>query len=185
MSHTELYRVRADGLIEPADRFGSAWHGAPIVWGKLAEKYLGRNSAAWMLDPRLLRRLWGLADDPAVSRAERITLLSTFDRVLCEAARFSELNWAFDEFLKEHDPLGRSHCSLMAQAIVILRQTWSYPGVLGVGWRQTSVTDCPWVVYDEETDEDRPYDINRDKGHWWLFERFEEAERARREGAKP
>jgi hypothetical protein len=40
--------------------------------------------------------------------------------------------------------------------------------ILGVGYYHTSVTDNPWSVYNRDTDESRPYNLNADTRHHFI-----------------
>src|SRR4051812_3266481 len=104
MSRTTLYRIDADGTLEPFEEFRNAFRSAMFVWGDFAVRYgiMPREETHRILtDMGVARRVWGLYKDPRVPRHERIVMLSTHDRALCRAADFPELIAAMRQYHRE------------------------------------------------------------------------------------
>jgi len=198
MSYTEMYKVDREGNVRHAAEFHNASHGAWLVWKQLCERYLpGKDLVMSLikLDDGGMQEVWDLWKNPAVSLTHRIVMASTFDRVMVRCENLPRLIEAIEEYVNDFD---RPHLIQPSELIVYpanappppfpdrealptttlsaqarkLRELAQDDGVAAVCWNQTSVNCNPWWVYngDDEEDEGRPYNINVDENHWFLFE---------------
>lgn len=159
MSYTEMYVVRSSGEVESAWTFSNAFQGAIFVWERLCEQYRiggsrlgGRYEALWA-------RTNELAPD------DRWVLASTYDRVIIPRESLPRLIEAFERFLTRHSTPN------LERQLTALRVMLVEPDVIGVCYNQTSVNAGAWQVPDPEDEGNLiPYNINRDKGHWFLTE---------------
>ncbi|MDE2102664.1 MAG: hypothetical protein KGL39_35800 [Patescibacteria group bacterium] len=175
MSSTVLFGAPEGGTFRKIASFGNSWGGAAFVWYALSERYLG-DKTAWMNGR--VEELWALAEDVRLQPFERDTLLSTFDRALVRSDGFSCLAASFRTFVAAYPP-GEYVCHLMAQAD-FLDSLAHGDGDLcfvphAVGWQQTTVGENLWNVRIGE-DDTRPYDLARDTGHFFLFQKEPEME---------
>lgn len=161
MSRTTLKAAFADGDMINVKEYRNSWRGAVMIWSYLAERYLGEK---WYPgSDGLNRRLWDLAEAERVPFIERVALATTFDRVLVQGADRELLHHC----LMAMATLLPAENSLAEQAKDILALAAS---VRAIGWQQTSVAaDFWWVEGDEEAFDGRPYNIDKDSVHWWLF----------------
>lgn len=165
MSYTELYKVGQSGDVELHREYQNSWRGAILIWQAMAKRYLPMDFGL-MMARQDLQPLWDLAKDQQVPLAHRITLASTFDRVMVKHEDFPRLIAAWEQFGRDFGDSGH----LLAQ-IVTLRELASDPNCQAVCWNQTSVSDSPWYVQDCDTEEYCPYNITRNTNHWFLFDR--------------
>ena len=184
MSSTLLLAVRGDGELAPYANYKNAWHGAMLIWVKFAERYntpflMGSENVAF----------WKLADDPKVPFFDRVTLATTYDRVVVYSGDFKRLV----EALRQSSIWLPEHCHIRKQAddiekIIELNSKCSEPElcIVGVAWNQTSVVDT-WETGETrtayETDENGrreeylqevPYNIYSMNKHHNLFEEVKE-----------
>lgn len=165
MSCSTLYDVLPSGDVVPVEDFPNAWLGAMAIWRDIPPRY-GLADTTIFGDSA---RVWDLARDPAVCRHHRIVLMATFDNYLCRSADFPELAAAFRAYAREVSR--ECHCGAWADAIGRLPAD-----SLGCGWRQTSVIADPWAIwFEEDEDTSRRYNVFRDSGHSWLFDKLREA----------
>lgn len=200
MSTTTMYEVPEIGPVRRIAEFFNSWGSAYRVWEPLIKSYLLEKlmsetaehysqdvpniPSSMLADVAMgrfftsgnMQRLWDLADDPKLPRWERLALAFTFDRVICEANRKLELAAALRHFDRMHPTEGVSHLSAIADYL----EEWRAEGLVGFCWRQTSVSEDLWWVYDgpetNEYDEGRPYDHSRDYDPdriCLLFERYD------------
>jgi hypothetical protein len=173
MSCTTLYQINPDGDVVAAVDFPNAFRSAIAVWIDLAKRYEvvppgPEGLGMLLLDDKTIKRLWDLWKDPRLTEDERVVHLSTFDEALCRAEDFPKLIGAFRRY---GATLPNSSLAEQADAIEKLP-----PDARGCGWRQTSVAAGNWTVHDdrEEDDPGRPYNIDRDDDHFWIFESLAE-----------
>lgn len=176
MSYTTLYMAPASGELVEITDFRNAFGSAAFVWCVCAREFFGhRHEYSWLSDRELRRKIWMLADDASVPMFVRITMGTTFDRVMVKRENLGRVAQAFRDFVAAYPP-GDSACSLIHQADV-LEGLIDTEECFAVCWNQTSVGDT-WTVRDggcEECGEgavDRLYDLSRDTGHWFLFEKL-------------
>lgn len=185
MSCATLFAFRQDGEFEEFNEYKNAYHGAMLIWMKMGERY---NVPCNLMDEKGMKALWGLADNPKVPMHDRITLCTTFDRVVAYSGDFPRLVAA----LRESAKWMPAHCHITKQAddiekIMELNAKCSDPTlhIIGVAWNATSVVDT-WETGEtrmrQETDEKGrvdeyeesvPYNINIHKRHHNLFEGLE------------
>lgn len=161
MSFTTLYVARENGDLEAHRDFSNAHRGALLVWFTLAKKYGVENPELMLMNEAKSKEVWGLAKDPKVSEADRITMKTTFDRVLVLPADFQKVVDALRESYKDMPP----HCSINEQADAI-EELIGNPTVAAIGWNQTSVCQA-WEDYYDDTPED--YNLTRANKHWYMF----------------
>lgn len=157
MSYTILYCVPEKGEFTHEIDVQNSWRGAMFIWNALSERYLSRKA----YPHEDLQSVWDLHKDNRLSLAERITLLTTFDRVMVKREHIPQVIRALREFVVLYGSDNN-----LSEQIRALKKLSVADGCYAVCWNQTSITDA-WYVYDEE--DCRLYDISRDTGHWFMF----------------
>jgi hypothetical protein len=171
MSYTTIHLVQHGGLAKHED-FNNSWGSAMYVWTSLNSKYLaepGESHTAFLFSESKFPLLWKLAIDARLAKTERIVHATTFDRAMVKRENLLDLADRFDEFVELHPP-GKYVCSLPQQAESLRRIIGNSIDCVGVCWTQTSVASDVWQVPDESTEESRWYDIDRDKGHFFIYD---------------
>ena len=189
MSCTEIIAFGLDGKMaeEPLGTIQNSWRGAPAIWRYAEEKYLDPYFPNWISDQERLegaekfflrhgykpsrvssfeeeglQEIFDLAYDVSLPENDRIVIASTFDRALVRKDEIKRVIEAFRNF--------GAKTSLKEQAD-ILEKALDAPEVDCVGWIQTSVCCDMWSGgWDDEADEEIPYDLNVNDGHFWLFD---------------
>ena len=103
--------------------------------------------------------------------ADRVTLATTYDYALL---RGTELSRAADCLTKTAAWLP-AECHVRAEADV-LRELSLQPEVRAVGFQQTSVAENVWWVSGPDED-GRPYHVDWDASHFWVFDEVPEEAR--------
>lgn len=165
MSYTTLHLVKHGGL-EDFQEYKNSHGGAMFVWNALANKYLKESAFKFMFGDSA--PLWAIAYDSKVSKTDRIVMATTFDRAMVRAENLLDLADRFDEFCKTY-PAGNMACSLSQQS-ADFRKIAEDKEVLGVCWTQTSVAGDVWQVNEEDGESMRSYDIDRDSGHFFVYD---------------
>lgn len=186
MSHSSLYLVDEKGDVHHEKDYANG-HGYAIpCWNYLAEKYLRKPGEddnnfwiRWWLNEKC-QGIWDLKKDARLERWEWICLLASFDYAMVKQENFEETAEAFTRMDLEHGKCHPTHvCHYLIMAFDLRRLAKS-PAVKGACWIATSVGENLWEIYDECTcpscgtvhqpDEGRPYNVNKDTRHFYVFD---------------
>lgn len=159
MSSTKIYAVKQNGDVVSFKSVHNAWGGAMHVWNSLNEEY-GLNDSMFTG----YKKTWKELGTGVYEAFEDIVLGSTFDMVWVKKENIDKLIKAFGKYCDKYDG------SNLQKQIEILNDIKNDGQYIGVSWCQTSVADDLWDFYDDEEDELMPYNINKGKKHWELFE---------------
>jgi hypothetical protein len=191
MSRTEIFGFDKEGNAYWEADIGNAFRGGMAIWSILEERYLPPHRPsyvpAWIPDSQIERHLgykpfrccdmrnengmkeiWALADSEKTSLADKIVLMTTFDKVLVKKEDLPKVIEVFETFEGE--------TSLKEQALV-LRRMYDDENCIAVGWNQTSVNADTWTTfggYDEEKEEYIPYNCLKQNEHYWIFDEIKE-----------
>lgn len=161
MSATVVYGVKSDGAIQYIGEARNAFRGAMYVWSILCEKY--------QIDGGMFggfQKLWKLADTSILEDFENIAMKSTFDNVIVRKEDIPLLLQSYKEFDSHF-----SNSNLLEQVEIIQNEIMNNQDMIAVCWNQTSVNRNPWSIgYDEELEEEIPYNIFSGKKHWFINE---------------
>ncbi|WP_028983311.1 hypothetical protein [Sporolactobacillus terrae] len=159
MSCTEIYGVKSNGEVTFIDETENSWRGGMHVWTKLCEKYGIRGGMFGGFE-----KLWKMADTGKLLEFENVVLKSTFDNVVAKKEELPILLAAFREYDKQFP-----NSSLVEQCEIIEKEILKNDEMIAVCWNQTSVNSNPWIEdYNEETDEEIPYNLTTGNKHWFL-----------------
>lgn len=164
MSYTELYRLSRD----PGElaEFQNAWLGAMAIWGDLARRYCGLDMFP-MYGPGQ-KQVWGLTEDPRLSMAERVTLLSTMDNAAVRGVDALKLADAFEGYSSVAS--GDNHFGKQA---AFIRKAVADGDIQPGDWlayNQTSVNCDRWFsAWNDEREDYDYYDPNTGDKHFDVF----------------
>ena len=189
MSYTSIYAFNTKGETDSSAHIQNAFRGCFAVWKILEEKYLPpflryvpdgmsidehgkcfgyRPSRVTALptgpnydDCSAQKEIWGLFNSPLLSRAEKIVLGTTFDRVVVKIEDVAEVIEAFRAFG------GDTNLPEQAEALENILAQGKF---IAVAWNQTSVCESPWYTWDEETEDTTPYNLNTGEDHYFIFD---------------
>lgn len=170
MSYTSMFEIDHDGNCQETKDYSNSWGAAPFVWRSLARKYL--NTDWWIEMASAGDRLWRLDRNERLPSAERIVLVLTFDRVVVPRDAMYPAAAAIDEFIKAYPPVS-GEANHWPQIADDLRDAHAR-GVRAVCWEQTSVASRIWRIYDQATEQSRPYNIDTGTEHFLLFDKYPE-----------
>lgn len=185
MSYTEMFKFDKQGNAKLFAETKNAWRGAMAIWNYLEETYLPAyrpsyvpesvpdsevedycgykptRCSALLNQNEALQEVWNLSFSPDIAEEDKIVLYTTFDRCLVKKANFPAVIKAFRAF--------KGVTSLPEQAQV-LEQLLQDEDCIAVGWNQTSINSDSWgnYSYDEETEEDVPYNCLHRRKHYWI-----------------
>ena len=159
MSYTVAYKIDTDGKLEEIAEFSNSHGFGPFVWGAISDKYFG-DEFAWMSH---VKEIWPMWKDPRVPKHWSIALLVTYDRAVIEYERFKEVAKALRDFVTDVGIRGRA-CHLLAIADLLEK---SNP-CKGMCFYGTSLSDNPWYEWDNEKEENLPYDFDKEKKHFFV-----------------
>lgn len=184
MSYTEIYAFKKDGNAIFLGETKNSWRGAMSIWRIMEERYLTPLSKPyWMLqedydkngysrcgavsfgkEPNPIKEIWDLFVEEKVSRVDKIVLGTTFDKIIVMRENVEETIKAFQAFEGE--------TSLTEQSEII-KKIFEDDECIAIAWNQTSVCGDTWLNYggyDEETEEEIPYNILTMEDHGDLFD---------------
>lgn len=159
MSYTEIFAIQENGDITKYGEAHNAFGGAMFIWVKLKEKYNVTEANFMNFNP-----LWQKAG--TLEEADNWVLASTFDKVVISKEHLPTLVKHLKTFTDVYST------STLKTEIEILQDALEDDTIQGVAFNQTDVVDDTWSIPLPEDeiidDETRPYNINKDTGHWYL-----------------
>ena len=153
------------------------------IWTSLSARHLsGGDGFGGMMDG--YKDLFALLKTDKLERWEKLVLLTTCDNAVLKAENFVEVAEAFEKFHEEYKVANEGkvfHMLAQAQILRELHGEGDEHGWRGICWNQTSVNgDALWYGVreegdeeseeEEEEDEPRPYNLDRDDKHWFVFD---------------
>lgn len=168
MSYSTLYVFREDGNAAAHQKYTNAFGAAARVWQALAEKY-GRTlhpegRLPFMMD--LWKEIWKIEDVTAIPWWEHNVLHWTFDRALIRSQDVPIFIESMRRFETELPISGFSHLSAVAQTLEDLFSKGD--AFLAIGFQHTSAAENAWLVYNQKTEEEVPYNILKDSNHYFV-----------------
>jgi hypothetical protein len=170
MSYMGLLAVKPDGDVIPYMDLRNSWLGAAQVWTQLGNKYLGEYDIAaeqkkakesgTEFDPFGWIRTWELQHSPDIEEQDWVTLMTTFDHMIVPKEHMLYVAEQLEKFAHEFPNTHYKKCA------EVLRELHG-KGYEGFCIYTTSTAENEWVIENEE-DEERPYNIFTDDGHWFL-----------------
>jgi hypothetical protein len=166
MSYSQLV-IFKNNIAEPYEEFsngsGTGWR----VWYALSNKY--SNGIPWLfwVENHLFRNWNTLPEE-----FEKIVLLWTCDYSVTKREYFPNLIAALRKFVEVYPTTGVCHLGKIADIIESLDET-----VEAVALHASSCNDWYWGVYDTKR---RPYDLSKDKKHWFVHELINEGKNERK-----
>lgn len=143
MSTSDLYVLFGKSTRHFAE-FRNGWGSAPIAWDYLADRYIAEKPA-YSLSGEHMKRVWALASDPRLSRAERIVLMLTFDRAFVPLAHLLDAAEACIAFGAAcEDGRRANHWPAIGEALRRAHETNLGRHARGICLSCTSVSD-PWI----------------------------------------
>lgn len=182
MSYSTLYSLNVEGEVRGEKEYRNGHGYAMPIWSWLHEKYIKPHDPGSYVLSGGGKPVFSLRDDPRLEDWERICLWASFDWAIVKAQDCPELTKAFrrlHEEFKAKLPDHVCHYGEMANDIDALVKS----GAQGVAFWATSVAADDWGanhgectcacgnVHDNE--EPRPYNINVDARHFFMFEEME------------
>lgn len=166
MSYCEIIVFR-DGKPVDSIEYGNSWGGAAFIWSALFDKYLKRGE----YDNWLTRseELWKLAERADLPMFERAVMSGTFDYAIICRENFKQFVEHLREFVATY-AAGNKSCHLLAWAEFI--ETCDAEAI---GFRGTSVSENLWFKYDDNGENEIPYDLNSMDQHFEVYEELESA----------
>jgi hypothetical protein len=155
-----LKKIEANGDVVDAAEFQNAWLFQIFVWDALSKKYIDQEANGLSDAPKL----WEFAGDGGLLEwFEWNVLAFGYDRALVRADDLPLLVSSLREFNNVYGGESpRNHCRDVADWLDRNKDAIKGAGIYG-----TSVAEDFWTV-DVDDDEYRPYNVQRDTGHWFV-----------------
>lgn len=151
MSHTTVIAVWPGDRAEEYEELRNSHGCAPVIWGAMAEQYLGgRSNWLWKSE-----ELWKLYKREDMQHCMRAVYFMTCDNAYIEKKDYARAAADIREFLRQFPPPGQhiNHWPRIAETFE------SNPDVPAFGLRCTSVAENPWSgEWNDETEEYGPVD---------------------------
>lgn len=167
MSYTTIKAIWPGEKHEDLVELGNSWRSAPVVWNRLAERYLG-SGTAWLTGDKT--RLWKLVDRKDVPQFMRRVLMMTFDRAYVLKKDYAKAAADIRRFMLELPQSPDFVCNWPKIAEIFE----SDPDIPAIGFHHTSVSEDPFLgPRNEETDEYEPTDWSK---CWSIYDEDLDAE---------
>ncbi len=147
MSRSSVFAIRADGLVDHVGDALNSWGTAAMIWSALAKKYNVHDPLSWGRDRPEVEPMWTLHNTHPLDEVERAALLFTFDRAYARTSNIPKLSAALREFYRRH---GAGLVDTAVRVADILDAVQADPGIRGVCFQMTSVSENPWSIRDGE-----------------------------------
>ena len=167
MSSTTFYGIQKDTLGVPKvsvvlGEYKNSHLAGPTIWNIMAKEYSRFGSVP--LAEKDSKEFWNSWKNPVMPDWLRIVILSTYDHVYVKRGNWSRLTEAMNKFT-DHYKDNNNHCQAYVEALSNASED-----IIGCCWCITSLSDDPWRVWNEKTQEDEIYDLNIGTKHWELFD---------------
>lgn len=150
MSHTTRLHIYPNDRIEEDEEFGNSWGSAPIVWDVLGKKYIGINFMVFKAD----ESFWNLCKDTSIPMAHRAVFMMTFDTAYVTKKDYQiaakDIRIFLKDFSAELENMRANHWPAFAEYYE------SNPDVPAIAYYQTSVTENPFMLWNEEKEDYLP-----------------------------
>lgn len=176
MSRTTLYLAPQSGPVRAVTQFWNSWGFFMRIWNAVSEALFRHPYPLRCAYRKEQQAVWNLWMEPRLPRSHRLVLLSTFDYAVIEYARLVEMAEAYEDFAHTYPVEGVDHLCRMA---LLFRElaAQSIPDAAGICFQGTSVAETLWWTQEGWDDLGheigRPYDLAKDKDHWFVFEKME------------
>lgn len=179
MSYTTMLTVMKSGAMRHKHEYRNSHLSAPIIWTQLYDKYVPHGPYAYMFSDEESKKLWALAKDSRLAEHEKIALVLTFDNLVLKKKYFASVVDALRKIetdcvaamKKKHGEgtIDSTHLTAIANDLEALQKDKT---VQGVAFIWTSVCGDCWDSprQDHESTRHTPYNIKKDKEHWFMFE---------------
>lgn len=151
MSYTTLLSINLEKrTCEYIKEYSNSHGSAPVVWGVFCEKYLNQSKYYWLHNKG--DELWKLYKDNSIPIEYRAVLMMAFDTAIIVKSDFMRAVNDIRKFCHDFliDYVGENHWPTIANDIESLADDSK---ILSIGIHQTSVTDNPFNVWREETED--------------------------------
>jgi hypothetical protein len=172
MSYTQLYIIELDGNAIGGEEFRNSHGGASMIWTAICRRYsrtiwpdaplMQDQSCRWLSDDHI----WEKFNALPLRWWEYNALRFTYDHQIVKAFDLELMAESLERFEDAHGTPS-CVCHLPAMAMEI-RETIKDGYPLGVCLYATSCGDNLWSVYDDGSDDCRPYNINIDTKHSFI-----------------
>jgi len=150
MSYTTIIHVYPNDKIESGKELSNSHGSAPFVWNLLCQKYCGTKPYGYFTG-RALDRLCPRYRDQSVPLAHRAVLAMTFDFSYVAKKDYAQAAQHIREFLEEFkDNTHVNHWPWIASMYE------ANPNVPGIGIYHTSVSENPYMKWDESLEQEVP-----------------------------
>ena len=151
MSYTTVKAVWPGEKVENLEELQNSHGSAPVIWNRMAVKYLGCDEYMYH---RKLDLLWPLYKHLGIPRYQRAVLVMTYDRALVYKADYAQAAADIRAYLKDFpDGVGVNHWPHIAEIFE------SNPDVPAIGFHMTSVSEDLFLgEWNEELEESGPPD---------------------------
>jgi hypothetical protein len=164
------------GLPKDHVEYSNSWGGCAFVWGSLFDAYLKdplKPYDNWLSGIESDDRLWKLTENNQLPLFERAVLTFTFDWAIVYQKNFKQLASHLREFVYKYLPEKGTVCHLPAWADFI-----EISNAEVIGLHATSVSENLWYPWDEEKDENIPYNLHTMDKHLEVYEYLDEIRKA-------
>jgi hypothetical protein len=157
--------------------YSNSWGFAAMIWGALVRRYareipgVDPNGSYLEFQSDNWTKLWTAEQNGLALRPwERDALRATYDYAVIRGADLERMAESFERFEDAHAKPGLA-CSLkliaarMRELAVGERSQFTRPDVCFIG---TSCGDDLWYVHGSDDDGGHPYNVKRDKKHWYV-----------------
>lgn len=148
--------------------FHNAWGGHAYIWDRLYNRFLKNPDVeydSWLGNSSAL---WDLAKRDDIPLFMRAVHAATFDRAIVDCENLPQFIQHLREFL-EFFGSGDKVCHLKAWADFIQEHL----DVQAIGFYGTSVSNDLWQKWDEDKEEEIPYDLSSGDKHFEVYEYLE------------
>jgi hypothetical protein len=169
MSRLEVYAVNRDGDVHHYADCQNSWGGWMHIWhvyGQRMGLIHGPGDIGRMMMTDGFGAIWQRT--PELPEGDQWVMRGTFDRVMIRKEDLVMYRVWLCYFCVD------ATTPTLEELILVLDRAIKDDAVCALCFNGTSVSENPWRVYDGTNrdeygdDEGRPYNINRDRHHWWI-----------------
>lgn len=147
MSYTTILKITPEKSVETLMTLQNSYGSAPVIWDNLCQDILKLGKHRWF-DMESLDRLWKRWNDLSIVEFKRALLMMTFDMAYVSRSNYHraarDIRLWLDEF-----PVQENYVNHWPKIAEIYE---SQPDCDAIAIYHTSVSDNPFITYDNETE---------------------------------
>ena len=157
MSYASIIEFGDDGKPAQTIKFSNSWGGHMRIWDSMCKHHFGKGNTFLFIT----KQLFDLLNGDQLHVFERTVLLMTADWAIVRRENYQRVASALRTFREIYPTTGECHLEAWAEHFDQCKAPY-------IGFQGTSVSEYMWSIYNEDDEEEMPYDLNSMNKHFFV-----------------